>query len=81
MNQEAKLRSDELQNIAGDLRKFLDETRIPEEEFKSMTLSSYDDVQKWEAIIEEIKATFLNYTAYSMPLLKWKVNDTIRWLS
>lgn len=87
LRKEDGLPRNELQNIADNLRKFLGgkflgQNRFREEEFKSMTLSAYDDVQKWKTIIEEIRTTYLwNYGWYSKPLEKWKLKDTLRWLT
>merc|ERR1719233_1331426 len=54
MMKENGLPQSDLQSVASDLRKFLEEKRVPHEEVNGITLSSYDDVQKWESIKEEI---------------------------
>merc|ERR1719193_2905940 len=72
-----------LQSVASDLKRFCEEKRIPDQEVNAITLSSYDDVQKWETIKEEITAA-LDHNRQeswdSKPLVEWNVEDTLRWL-
>merc|ERR1719357_2049174 len=81
MNENGLPRSD-LQSVANDLRRFLEVKRIPDEEVNAITLSSYDNVQKWEAIKEEITAALDSSRQESWdskPLVEWTVEDTQRW--
>merc|ERR1719233_274107 len=73
-----------LQSVASDLRRFLEEKRIPDQEVNAITLSSYDDVQKWETIKEEITAALESSRQESWdskPLVEWNVEDTLKWLT
>merc|ERR1719397_1151711 len=87
MMKENGLPRSDLQNVASDLRKFLEEKYIPDDEVNSITLSSYDDVQKWESIKEEITAALdSSRQEYwpswdSKPLVEWNVEDTLKWLT
>merc|ERR1719193_2312975 len=83
MMKENGLPQSDLQSVASDLRKFLEEKRVPHEEVNGITLSSYDDVQKWESIKEEITAALDSSRKESWdskPLVEWNVEDTLRWL-
>merc|ERR1719285_97514 len=83
MKEDGLPRSD-LQSVATDLRRFLEEKRIPDEEVNAITLSSYDDVQKWEGIKEEITAALERSRQESWdskPLVEWNVEDTLKWLT
>merc|ERR1719285_270933 len=84
MMKENGLPRSDLQSVATDLRRFLEEKRIPDEEVNAITLSSYDDVQKWEGIKEEITAALERSRQESWdskPLVEWNVEDTLKWLT
>jgi len=84
MMKENGLPRSDLQSVASDLRKFLEEKRIPDEEVNGITLSSYDDVQKWKSIKEEITAALDSSRQESWdskPLVEWNVDDTLKWLT
>merc|ERR1719447_2692321 len=49
-----------LQSVASDLKNFLDQKHISNEEVNDITLSSYTDLEKWEGIKEQITAALNN---------------------
>merc|ERR1719397_626368 len=83
MMKENGLPRSDLQGVASDLRKFLEEKYISDDEVNAITLSSYDNVQKWESIKEEITAALVESSRLgswdSKPLVEWNVEDTLKW--
>jgi len=74
----------DLKIVANDLKNFLSKKRISNEDINGITLTSYDDFEKWEATKEQIIAaadTNAKEGWDSKPLEKWSVEDTLRWLS
>jgi len=70
-------------NVAQDLKSFLVKKKIPQTQMDSITLSSYDDSEKWEAIKEQITAAVderaLNWD--QKPLEIWTLDDILQWLA
>merc|ERR1719233_847850 len=71
-----------LQTVATNLKQFLDDKRIPNDEVNAITLTSYDDVEKWEAIKEQITAAVDSQREgwHSKPLDQWTVGEALQWL-
>jgi len=71
-----------LKTVASNLKQFLDQKRIPNDEVNAITLTSYDDVQKWEAIKEQITAAVDSQRDgwHSKPLDQWTVGEALQWL-
>merc|ERR1719233_2863854 len=74
----------ELQSVVTNVKKFLGKLRIPNDEVDAITLSSYEDIDKWETIKEEIRVAVNSIEVESgdlEPVEQWSVEDTVRWLS
>merc|ERR1719397_286302 len=71
-----------LKTVASNLKQFLDQKRIPNDEVNAITLTSYDDVEKWEAIKEQITAAVDSQREgwHSKPLDQWTVGEALQWL-
>merc|ERR1719285_196341 len=71
-----------LKSVATNLKQFLDQKRIPNIEVNAITLTSYDDVVKWEAIKEQITAAVDSQRDgwHSKPLDQWTVGEALQWL-
>merc|ERR1719285_1025936 len=71
-----------LKSVATNLKQFLDQKRIPNIEVNAITLTSYDDVVKWEAIKEQITAAVDSPREgwHSKPLDQWTVGEALQWL-
>jgi len=83
MMKENRLPQTELKSVAHDLKIFLDKKRIPKEEVNAITLTSYDDIVKWENIKEQITVavdTSRQEGWDSKPLEQWSVENTLLWL-
>merc|ERR1719419_278307 len=84
MMKEGCLPEGEIQTVARSLKNFLSKKHIANDEVNAITLSSYDDLDKWETIKEQFRVA-LNKSKRerwdSKPLVKWNVEDTLSWLS
>merc|ERR1719397_1766473 len=71
-----------LKTVASNLKQFLDQKRIPNDEVNAITLTSYDDVEKWEAIKEQITAAVDSQREgwHSKPLDQWTLGEALQWL-
>jgi len=69
-------------NVAQDLKGFLNKKKVPKTKMDMITLSSYDDSEKWESIREQITAAVderaLNWD--EKPLEVWSLDDILQWL-
>jgi len=82
MESEDRLPQKVIGNVAQDLKKFLIRKKIPMEKMDAITLSSYDDIDKWETIKGQITA-HVDMMAQSWdqkPLDVWTLDDIIQWL-
>jgi len=70
-------------SVAQDLKSFLVKKKISRPQMDSITLSSYDDSEKWEAIKDQITAAVdekaLNWD--QKPLEIWSLDDILQWLA
>merc|ERR1719397_275437 len=74
----------ELQSVVTNVKNLLGKLRIPNDEVDAITLSSYEDIDKWETIKEEIRVAVDSIEEESRdlePVEQWSVEDTARWLS
>jgi hypothetical protein len=71
-------------SVAQDLKGFLIKKRIPQAEMDAITLSSYDDADKWKSIKEQIIAAVDDRPLEgwdNKPLEEWGQEDIIQWLT
>merc|ERR1719320_650103 len=82
MEKENRLPQKYIGNVAQDLKNFLSRKKIPKAKMDSITLSSYDDLEKWESIKDQITASVdaraLNWD--QKPLEVWTPEDILQWL-
>jgi len=82
MEKENRLPQKYIGNVAQDLKNFLIRKKIPKAKMDSITLSSYDDLEKWESIKDQITASVdaraLNWD--QKPLEVWTSEDILQWL-
>jgi len=71
-----------INSVAQDLKSFLIRKKIPQTQMDAITLSSYDDSEKWEYIKNQITAAVdemaLNWDM--KPLEVWSLEDIVQWL-
>jgi len=71
-------------SVAQDLKGFLIKKRIPKGDMDAITLSSYDDADKWnsikEQIIEAVDERAQEDTWNNKPLEEWSLEDILQWL-
>jgi len=71
-----------INSVAQDLKSFLIRKKIPKSQMDAITLSSYEDSDKWEYIKNQITAAVdemaLNWD--QKPLEVWSLDDILQWL-
>jgi len=87
MEQHNRLPPEYIGSVAQDLKGFLIKKRVPKGEMDAITLSSYDDADKWNSIKEQIieavdeRAQEDTWDTWSnKPLEEWSQEDTLQWL-
>jgi len=82
MEEDNRLPQKFIGNVAQDLKGFLTKKKIPKTKMDMITLSSYDDSEKWDSIKEQITAAVderaLNWD--QKPLEVWTLDDILQWL-
>jgi len=82
MEEDRRLPQKLISNVAQDLKSFLTKKKVPQTKMDMITLSSYDDSEKWESIKEQITAAVderaLNWD--QKPLEVWTLDDILQWL-
>jgi len=71
-------------SVAQDLKGFLMKKRVPKGDMDAITLSSYDDADKWnsirEQIIEAVDERAQAESWNNKPLEEWSLEDILQWL-
>jgi len=83
MEKENRLPQKCIGRVAQDLKNFLTKKHIPSAEMDAITLSSYDDHEKWETIKEQITAVVDERAQQNWdnkPLEHWTLDDILQWL-
>jgi len=70
-------------SVAQDLKRFLIKKRVSKGDMDAITLSSYDDADKWNSIKEQIiEAVDERARSWNnKPLEDWSQEDTLQWLN
>jgi len=84
MEKESLLPQKCIGRVAQDLKRFLERKQIPSTEMDAITLSSYDDAEKWHTIKEQITAAVDERAQDNWdnkPLEHWSLDDILQWLT
>jgi len=85
MGENDKLPHKVIGRVAQDLKTFLTEKRVTAEEIDAITISSYNDPERWETIKEQITAAVDERGQMTdwgtVPLIDWTLDHTLQWLT